>query len=818
MAPEQERGEPVDQRADIFAIGAMLWELCALQRVPPVDMRQRHRMLRRGGIDRDLITIIDKTLDPDPRRRYSDAGALAADLKAFKTGERIAARSYSLLALLSHWSRRHRTLAMVLLVAVVFTAVGATLYVKAIAAERDRADGALAAEALQKRKAIIAQASSLLERDPTRAAAALGGLGALQAQPDTAVLRARIAAAGVADAVLSLPARIAQIELTPSGEQLIVATKERALYIIDLDTRIMRKIGDGLTEPSVVAATNDDVYFVEKSSVLQLTKVAVKSGARTEVAILDGLPIDVQARDVDVVWLTENGTLFEQTPGHSERLLARNVSQFVLSKDEIAICEKSQNLIIGAFDRVNRSMGRCIETWSWSQASEYMAFQIDLNRVGIYRDHVIRYYDLEQNPNAPIALSETRLIAAISKAGEGAFLPPDEAAFHHVQFEQRPTSVDARETFAAWGFPDGSATILDTESGREVTIKTHAQHAYCIRLLPGHRLLTCGESEIRLWTLRAGDSSMIAELPFRAFNIVFDQHKNALFDSAGGKVYMLEYGVAAPKSLHQHGSVAYSVAWCGSRACSASWDGKVLCSRSDGSNVKTLVDLNAPIRWLSGNMNRCFAASSEGGVYDIDNSAQPVYRHRHEPYRVAVSDDGKFVASSDWGGDLIIWSIGEKRVVADYPGLHSGRIMDLAWLDDRLITAGIDGRVRMFDSSFHESDSWDLHSPIRYMSAAKGIVATASEDGYVSRIVLNSKSIQRVQLEVIATAFAFSADARLVAIATDDGDVLTTDALGHIRVSTFDRGIITGIAFEDPCTLLVNGARGRVFRTNLNSL
>jgi len=35
MAPEQERGEQVDQRADVFAIGAMLWELCSLQKVPP---------------------------------------------------------------------------------------------------------------------------------------------------------------------------------------------------------------------------------------------------------------------------------------------------------------------------------------------------------------------------------------------------------------------------------------------------------------------------------------------------------------------------------------------------------------------------------------------------------------------------------------------------------------------------------------------------------------------------------------------------------------------------------------------------------------
>src|SRR5204863_4964319 len=95
MAPEQERGEPVDQRADVFAIGAMLWELCALDHLPPADSERRRRRLRSGGIDRDLIAIIDKALDAEPARRYANAGALATDLKAFKSGARITARSYS---------------------------------------------------------------------------------------------------------------------------------------------------------------------------------------------------------------------------------------------------------------------------------------------------------------------------------------------------------------------------------------------------------------------------------------------------------------------------------------------------------------------------------------------------------------------------------------------------------------------------------------------------------------------------------------------------------------------------------------------------
>ncbi|HEY0191946.1 MAG TPA: serine/threonine-protein kinase, partial [Kofleriaceae bacterium] len=44
MAPEQARGEPVDQRADVFAIGVMLWELGSLVKLPPRDRSQRRRL------------------------------------------------------------------------------------------------------------------------------------------------------------------------------------------------------------------------------------------------------------------------------------------------------------------------------------------------------------------------------------------------------------------------------------------------------------------------------------------------------------------------------------------------------------------------------------------------------------------------------------------------------------------------------------------------------------------------------------------------------------------------------------------------------
>jgi WD40 repeat protein len=175
MAPEQERGEHVDQRADVFAIGAMLWELCSLHKVPPTDIRHRHQLLRRAGIDADLVAIVDKALAPERARRYPDAGALAADLKAFKSGARIGARSYSLFDMLVHWTRRHRALALSVTAAFVLVAVGAMAYVRNIAIQRDRADTALERVQAAQNDLVLEHAELLLHSDPTAAASALAG-------------------------------------------------------------------------------------------------------------------------------------------------------------------------------------------------------------------------------------------------------------------------------------------------------------------------------------------------------------------------------------------------------------------------------------------------------------------------------------------------------------------------------------------------------------------------------------------------------------------------------------------------------------------
>jgi len=92
MSPEQLTGIPLDARADIYAIGAVLYEMATSQRAfqesqisrlidailhqPPVAPRALN-----SRISDELQAIIMKCLDKDPDRRYQSATELLVDLR-----------------------------------------------------------------------------------------------------------------------------------------------------------------------------------------------------------------------------------------------------------------------------------------------------------------------------------------------------------------------------------------------------------------------------------------------------------------------------------------------------------------------------------------------------------------------------------------------------------------------------------------------------------------------------------------------------------------------------------------------------------------
>jgi eukaryotic-like serine/threonine-protein kinase len=116
MAPEVLAGRAADHRADVYALAVTMYEVLAGRR-PFVGATQAalRQAIENGdptaldrtvpSIGRDLAVVVATAMEREPARRYASAAAFAADLRAVRAGEPIAA------VLPGRWVRLRRLVA-----------------------------------------------------------------------------------------------------------------------------------------------------------------------------------------------------------------------------------------------------------------------------------------------------------------------------------------------------------------------------------------------------------------------------------------------------------------------------------------------------------------------------------------------------------------------------------------------------------------------------------------------------------------------------------------------------------------------------------
>ena len=147
-APEQVRGLPVTTGTDVYALGALLYELLTGRRVHRFERHTPAEIERvicerdpeppgQGG---DLDTILLKALQKDPSRRYASAEALLEDLRRHRAGLPVRARADTLGYRARKFVRRHQV-GVVAAAALVLTLIGglASTIWQARAASREAA-------------------------------------------------------------------------------------------------------------------------------------------------------------------------------------------------------------------------------------------------------------------------------------------------------------------------------------------------------------------------------------------------------------------------------------------------------------------------------------------------------------------------------------------------------------------------------------------------------------------------------------------------------------------------------------------------------
>jgi hypothetical protein len=149
-SPEQAAGRRLlDQRTDIYALGATLYELLTLR--PPFDGPDRHSLMRQiaeeeplpprridPAVPLDLETIVFKAMAREPQARYETARELADDLRCFLSNRPIRARRPVPTEWAARWARRHRTAMMASAVVVALAMAGLTVGTILLWRERGR--------------------------------------------------------------------------------------------------------------------------------------------------------------------------------------------------------------------------------------------------------------------------------------------------------------------------------------------------------------------------------------------------------------------------------------------------------------------------------------------------------------------------------------------------------------------------------------------------------------------------------------------------------------------------------------------------------
>ncbi|AKJ01308.1 WD40 repeat protein [Archangium gephyra] len=664
MPLEQAGGHPVDERADVYALGAILYHLLAgirpyegesawevVRKVmsgPPVPLSERQK-----GIPQELLTIVAKAMARAPSERYRTAREMAEDLRRFQTGQIVGAHQYTRLQLLQRFVRRYR----VAVAALLLLSVVGSVSVWRIVVERDLARRK-EAEAVERADALtLMQVRSAVQQDPNTIAW-LGRLSpGFKRWSEVRTVAADAKARGLATLLHGHSKSVTSVRFTSDGRWLLTGGDDGTLRLWDLERGTSR----------VLTGHTDEVWSISLSPDGQRAVSTGKDGTLRVWELATGGSRVLRGHEKPVV-----GAAF-LPDGH--RLVSAGRDGTLRIWDPAS----------GKATRVFRVEGSLFNRMSLSPDGRQVV-------TSTLNEPVVRVWDLErgkpllltghEQPVWALAFSPDGALVATgsddqsvrvwdSRTGEGRVLGEQLGTIRALAF-----SPDGRTLVAS-----GSGLALrlwDLSTGQRRELSGHEGKVEVLAFSPDGKFLASGghDRSVRLWDLSMGQSRVLGGFGGAVYQLAFSRDGRRLAVSGvealvrlfsvtepGGRV------LQAPQRFRYDGLQPSPE---GGRLVMSGVDGTVSLWTLPAGAPSTLAGHEGKVVTRFSPDGRFLATGDEQGslrLWDVDGRLLRIIEGSGHPITMlAFSPDGSQLALVTYENEVRLWNptTGQERMLQSY--------------------------------------------------------------------------------------------------------------------------------------------------------
>jgi WD40 repeat protein/tRNA A-37 threonylcarbamoyl transferase component Bud32 len=741
MAPEQAAAETLDERADVYAIGSMLYEL--LTGVWPHSGRTASEVIarlihaepvrpvedRQPGVPAELATIVRKAMSRDRAGRYASASDLASDLRRFQTGQLVAAHEYSRGTMMKRWVSRHRGAVGVASVMLTVLAGTVAMSMRSISRESSAAKA-------ERDRMILAQARGELERDPTAAIAWLktypnGGADPGQARELALDARAR----GVARYVLPRLLSADMGQFSPDGRR-FAQPEGTGLRVIDL--------ASGAT----VASTSEAAVNVAWSPDGQQLVVQREAAPR-------------QASIIDLHGGTTNleGALSAVWPP---------IEAHVFSDDGTTVVAPT---IERGLRRYRRAGGPGERVWTPFPLADY-AHHGD-RFASLRADGVMVWWDGSANQ------------AHALERPAGIQFVPNQITYLFLGDGSSLAAGTSDGRLCVWSLPDGAVRVLDGD---------HAPIEELTASRDGKVVITLAvDGSLRAWAPSAGTSRALPAIGAVNDIAPTPDGSRIVAGRADHALVLVDVETGDHRVIGMHPAPIYRVAM--------SPDGRWAASDGDDHTTRLwrLPDHPNDEIQADHDMVGTVAISDDGrtivtGARDhkvliwAGNQRIPVEGHADQVWVATLSADGKTIATGGSDQKVRLWDVATGAARGAPLDAQAGSVTKVVLSSDgrSVISAHLRGDVRVWDVASGTSRVLGVVPSVRDadVSPDRKWIAAGDDAGLVHVLSVDGKPERRLTGgRAQVWTVRFSPDGQQLAGGSEDGDVIVWDlATGSPRV------------------------------------